>query len=725
MDTKWRNRLRLLAWLILFNFGISGLLTSLFNENDYLKENYFQTRQFERTIQDYTKYLQTFGVTLESIEDVKTKITVTEQDIEEYRNKYGSLADQVVSIGQQYDHRIEEANANNNKSAAELYEKERDTKIEKITTIFENDEYVRGEIIKDREARITEYLNEIQRYRATFESYDEAFVYYLKDTSTGKVYTNLVNSNLSAFNDKNMHFIQSYSIDNNNYLEPLVYGYDEVLEDFHLNSRFEGKIGVSKSAPNTNHIIQAYENYGKEKMIYWIYLLVAIIALIASLFFSKRIGIVAKMAPKEGQSKYNKLPFDVALLLIGTSLIITLGIISSGAPFSTSNFHTDDLLLLLFWGTIFTGVTMMQVFYLYLRLKSRKTEEGIWKNTYIARFIQLLKNAFLNRKVGTQITFLLLFIFLLGLCFGLGGVDEGFLIIAFLAFFILGIPLFILILRRVGYFNRIVINAKAVSEGKYEPDLTIKGKSILVELSKSINVMKNGVKISKNEQAKSERLKTELITNVSHDLRTPLTSIITYTNLLKDSSINEEERNSYIQIIDQKSKRLQVLIDDLFEASKMASGAVELTKSTVNIVELLHQSLEESHGSSVDFRISTPEHPVLAVVDGQKLWRVFENLIGNVVKYSLEQTRAYISIVESEDQAIITFKNITKYELSENVDELFERFKRGDESRHTEGSGLGLAISKSIIDLHGGNLEIEVDGDLFKVTVSLPTGRKN
>lgn len=284
-------------------------------------------------------------------------------------------------------------------------------------------------------------------------------------------------------------------------------------------------------------------------------------------------------------------------------------------------------------------------------------------------------------------------------------------------------PLFILIIKRTGYFNQILSNAAALAKGEFKPDLTIIGKSVLAKLAGDINQMKSGVKTSQKAQAKSERLKTELITNVSHDLRTPLTSIITYSELLKNPKLSEDERNMYIEIIDRKSKRLKVLIDDLFEASKMASGAVELTKAKIDIVQLLQQSLAEYNepmeDSQVQFRVSNPDHPVYAFVDGQKLWRVFDNIIGNIIKYSLDNTRAYNNVVEENHQVRITFKNISKYELSENIDELFERFIRGDESRHTDGSGLGLAIGKSIIDLHEGTLDIDVDGDLFKVTVIL------
>jgi signal transduction histidine kinase len=335
----------------------------------------------------------------------------------------------------------------------------------------------------------------------------------------------------------------------------------------------------------------------------------------------------------------------------------------------------------------------------------------------------MLRNAFINRRVGTQVFLILAIVFL----FGVGTIliiVEPLLLIGYVpALLLIGLPLFIIVVKRTGYFNQIIRNTNALAKGHFEPDLKIIGKSVFAKLAEDINTMKHGVKTSKKEQAKSEKLKTELITNVSHDLRTPLTSIITYSELLKNPELHEDERNSYIEIIDRKSKRLKVLIDDLFEASKMASGNIELSKAKVDIIQLLQQALAEYNetiqSSHIQFRVAKPEKSVYAYVDGQKLWRVFDNLIGNILKYSLENTRAYINVKEENGQTIITFKNVSKYELSDDVDELFERFKRGDESRHTDGSGLGLAIAKSIIDLHDGSLDIDVDGDLFKVTIIL------
>ncbi|TES57976.1 HAMP domain-containing histidine kinase [Halalkalibacterium halodurans] len=276
--------------------------------------------------------------------------------------------------------------------------------------------------------------------------------------------------------------------------------------------------------------------------------------------------------------------------------------------------------------------------------------------------------------------------------------------------------------RQAGYINQIVANTRDIKSGHTPQDLPVRGRSALALLAQNINTMKKGMKQSEREQAKSERLKTELITNVSHDLRTPLTSIITYTELLKDA--DEQERADYIEIIDRKARRLKILIDDLFEASKMSSGNIELTLETVDVLQLLQQALAEYgealEQSSLQLRISVPEEPLYIKADGQKIWRVFDNLIQNILKYSLEHTRVYLSVKEKKETVEIIIKNIAKYELGDNVDELLERFKRGDQSRNTEGSGLGLAIAKSIVDLHEGYLDIDVDGDLFKVIIQLP-----
>lgn len=226
-----------------------------------------------------------------------------------------------------------------------------------------------------------------------------------------------------------------------------------------------------------------------------------------------------------------------------------------------------------------------------------------------------------------------------------------------------------------------------------------------------------------NQAVKSERMKSELITNVSHDLKTPLTSIINYVDLLDNDSLSKEERKKYIGYLKNRSSRLKMLIEDLLEASKAASGNIELEKEKLEINALLRQILGEYddriQNSKLDFITNIPSEKIYINGDGRRLFRVFQNLITNALKYSLDNSRVYIDMYSENDDVIIVFKNISKYILNISEDELLEKFKRGDSSRSTEGNGLGLAITKSLVELHNGRFEIKVDGDLFKASVIL------
>ena len=248
---------------------------------------------------------------------------------------------------------------------------------------------------------------------------------------------------------------------------------------------------------------------------------------------------------------------------------------------------------------------------------------------------------------------------------------------------------------------------------------------ILTPFARSLNNIKEGFKVAVEKEVKSQNMKAQLISNVSHDLKTPLTSIISYVDLLKDEDLDEETRRQYVEILDQKSQRLKTLIDDLFEASRASSGNIELHWEEVDIVALLRQTLgemeEKIKESTLQLRLNLPEEKVLCRLDGKRTYRVFENILSNILKYSLRQTRVYIDVKEEEGRVSLTFKNIAAYEMNFDPEEIVERFTRGDKSRSTEGSGLGLAIAKSLVELQGGTLAITVDGDLFKLTVTFPT----
>lgn len=232
--------------------------------------------------------------------------------------------------------------------------------------------------------------------------------------------------------------------------------------------------------------------------------------------------------------------------------------------------------------------------------------------------------------------------------------------------------------------------------------------------------IQDGFKKAVNEEVKSQRMKAELITNVSHDLKTPLTAIITYVNLLKDPDLTEEQRREYLDTLERKSLRLKVLIEDLFEVSKANSGNITLNLMPVDVMNLIKQvhfeMKDKLDEADLDVRMNLPEEKLILSLDSQKTYRIYENLFGNVAKYALRGTRVYVNGFQINDTIVITIKNISAKELTVDASELTERFARGDISRNTEGSGLGLAIAKSFIELQGGRLELEVDGDLFKAT---------
>ena len=247
------------------------------------------------------------------------------------------------------------------------------------------------------------------------------------------------------------------------------------------------------------------------------------------------------------------------------------------------------------------------------------------------------------------------------------------------------------------------------------------------ELNTALAGVQAGFHTAVQEEVKSQKMKTELITNVSHDLKTPLTAIITYVDLLKNEDLSLEERKDYVDILDRKSVRLKTLIEDLFEISKAASGDIKLEKVDLDLAQLIREVQmeleEEIMNSGITFKMNLPEEKAMVHLDAQKTGRIFENLTMNIVKHGLTGSRAYISMEQTEDKVSVVYKNVSSAEICFNADEILERFKRGDASRNTEGSGLGLAIVKSFTEAQGGKVKVELEDDLFKVMISFPRVR--
>ncbi|MDY3825601.1 MAG: HAMP domain-containing sensor histidine kinase [Lachnospiraceae bacterium] len=244
------------------------------------------------------------------------------------------------------------------------------------------------------------------------------------------------------------------------------------------------------------------------------------------------------------------------------------------------------------------------------------------------------------------------------------------------------------------------------------------------QMAAAVNDLGDGLRHALQEQMKSERMKADLITNVSHDLKTPLTSIINYVDLLKREELHNEKANGYLEVLDQKSQRLKQLTEDLVEASRASSGNVVLDIRRIDVKELLMQTsgefVERFEARGLQLVENFPQNPQYVDADGRRLWRIIENLFRNVEKYAMPHTRVYLDLINDGDRVAFSLKNISENPLNISPEELTERFTRGDESRSTEGSGLGLSIAKDLTEIQQGTFEIYLDGDLFKVTVSFP-----
>ncbi|HHU31688.1 MAG: sensor histidine kinase [Zhaonellaceae bacterium] len=729
MATKWKNRLYILVTILLFTFGVSGILSSISLSSKYLEFNYAETSEFNEYLNEFTNLLGLFELNYSSQAEMKAKITVAREEIDEHRYRYGDLPEQIESIKSQYEEKILSAKQMGLQDIAEMYATERDEKIADITKNFTSDDHVRAKIVKEKEEKIEKYFKELEGLRPRYEVLKKEFRYYLTDRLTGQVYKNIAADNekeaREIISPAKMLAVVSYPHKERGYLR-INDDYSELPFINRDERTFAGLIGVPKSGAS---LIEAGLNeYRQRQVLYGTFVFLSLMALALSIYLYKRRPFTDLPEEEKWQTAYKRVPLDLGLLIFLLTFMFTYDRLAYAYNYYMYR-QLDRLIFDFLFGLCVTAcflvATVLQGKLLLDRVNNWDSFAREWQTSIIYRFYQSIKEAFLIRSLATQVLIILMIVFVFGAGAVIALMEMELIFLYFLGCLFVGLPILYAIIRNVGCFNRIVTNTNGIVAGHSEPDLPLKGITPLVVLANNINTLKNGVKVSRQEQAKSERLKTELITNVSHDLRTPLTSIITYIELLHKPNLTADEQQAYIGIIDRKAKRLKVLIDDLFEASKMASGSVELSIQKVDVAQLLEQALAE-HGEAIstspfEFRISKPEQPVYIMADGQKMWRAFDNLINNILKYTLPQTRVYITMEAQEKRVFITFKNIAKYELGQNTDELFERFKRGDDSRHTEGSGLGLAIAKSIVDLHGGSMEIKVDGDLFKIIVKLDT----
>ena len=379
-----------------------------------------------------------------------------------------------------------------------------------------------------------------------------------------------------------------------------------------------------------------------------------------------------------------------------------------------------ELAEIYFYGVFTLGCFFMGYVSLIKRIKGR----NLWKNSLLRVIVRFIYKIYDNRKKTTKTVLLLCGFFLV----------QGIAVL-----FRNGVTMLLVLLADVGVFY-VVLNGLLLKEklkkgieeialGNMEYQIPLQGlRGENLKLSEMINGIANGFHMAVEEAMKNERLKTDLITNVSHDIKTPLTSIINYVAILKQSDIADPKIQGYLDILEAKAQRLKTLTEDVVEASKVSSGNISLEYMDVDLVEMIQQTegemAEKFEARNLKMIVNLPAEPAVVHVDGRRMWRVLENIFGNAAKYAMPGTRVYADLKLEEDTVDLSLKNVSEHQLNISADELTERFIRGDLSRSSEGSGLGLSIAQSLTTMQGGTFNLYLDGDLFRVNIRFPRVKK-
>lgn len=355
----------------------------------------------------------------------------------------------------------------------------------------------------------------------------------------------------------------------------------------------------------------------------------------------------------------------------------------------------------------------------YLSLVRVLKAKTLWKNSLTKLLCKMVKYIWQNRSSITKMIVAGVGLFLVNFMVLTG---SGFFVLLAMAVDVVAVLyLAKLAIEKTRIRKGIMKIAAGDTEYKIPVDnLTGENK----EMAEMVNHIGEGIQNAVEKSLKDERLKTDLITNVSHDIKTPLTSIINYVGLLKQEHFEDPKIQRYLDILEQKSQRLKTLTEDVVEASKISSGNINLEFINLNLVEMIHQTTgeftEKFEKKNLTAVVTVPEEPAIVRVDGRRMWRVIENIYNNAAKYAMPGTRVYADLSMNKNLVLFSLKNVSEYPLNITADELMERFTRGDVSRTTEGSGLGLSIAQNLTKMQGGEFKLYVDGDLFKVTISFP-----
>ena len=494
-------------------------------------------------------------------------------------------------------------------------------------------------------------------------------------------------------------------------------------------------IGVIKTDKNLDYDY----NINLQRKIFPLYKYLSTVRIIFFVDILVIIGITAYIIKNELKVdkiyKRDKLPIEIGLVLSVMSIVILVALVVNSLDYYQRGLSEGSILMI---GTslytipcyIFNMECLMS---LIRRIKNHK----IIDTAIIVKLYRILKRSIIyiwqnrstsSKKIIKLIIYSIINMFcVLLIIIGLSNLDiDGWALllvfIGLIAIIAFNIYVFKIIVDDTKNMENILTVAKAISGGNLEAKVNVDDLyDDRKELGERINSIGDGLKKAVETSIKDKRMKSELITNVSHNINTPLTSIINYIDLIKREDIQDEKLQEYLKVLDMKSQRLKQLTEDLVEASKASTGNIELEKIPLNIKELIIQSVaefsEKFESRTLNFIANISEDNLVIYADGRRCFRIIENLLQNIYKYAMEKSRVYLDVYKEDDNIVISLKNMSEMPLNIDSNELTERFVRGDVSRTTEGSGLGLSIAKNLVKLQGGEFKVVIDGDLFKVII--------
>lgn len=569
----------------------------------------------------------------------------------------------------------------------------------------------------ETEKSISNNLERLQRIKTRLSD-TVNFEYIIKNTGTGESITNTTGEDAASLikNRSCTAYINQWESTSN------FSWYNEEIKQMLSGTPYEVYAAVTEPLKPGDVFYDGFVKYNKVKTIQLYIVILFITCTILTIAAFIYLVCVAGRREKGGEivlSFVDRAYTDAHTLLVFIAAVMSVGIVNE-------ILHDDNIVALVLAAIVLCIDVTIGLNYILSMIRQIKNRQII-KNSFMFKIYSSLK-AFIKLCFNERVFKVWILVLLL-----IYGMANGVFIFIATKTGLPGLLLVIAFNTAALYFaakallslTQIMNAVKEISTGNLDYPLDNSKMSVafagFVEDIQSIQV---GLKKAVAEAVKGERMKTDLITNVSHDLKTPLTSIVNYVDLLKKEDLNNEKAGEYVNILEEKSARLKQLIEDLVEASKASSGNIAVKAEKVDLHELVLQACgeyeEKIKGAELDIRINAREKKILVCADGKHMWRIVENLLSNVLKYSMGHSRVYINIEKSGLYGVLTIKNMSAFPLNISPKQLTERFVRGDASRTTEGSGLGLSIAQSLTNIQGGRFNIDIDGDLFKVIVEIP-----